>query len=185
MVYLHRLYTRSGDAGDTGLGDGRRISKTSQSIVAMAAVDETNAAIGLAASQVSGSSLREMLEGLQQDLFEIGAEFALPDEPARITAARVVSLENEIDQATAARPPLNSFILPGGKPVAAALHMARTIARRAEIETLKLAESEPVNQQTRIYLNRLSDLLFALARLATRPEDERLWLPNEPRTEPD
>ena len=180
MVYLHRLYTRSGDAGETGLGDGTRVSKTSPRIVAMAAIDEVNAAVGVAAAGSSDQSLGATLAALQNDLFEIGAEICLPEAPPRITLERITSIEERIDAATAQRPPLTSFILPGGTPTAAALHLARTIARRAEIEILRLAETETINPQTTIYLNRLSDLLFALARLANPAGDvEPQWKPSE------
>lgn len=178
MVYLNRLYTRSGDGGDTALGNGQRVSKTSQRIVAMAAVDETNAAIGLALSGVSDASLAQQLQVVQNDLFELGAELCLPDAPPRLRAPRIVELEQLIDAATDQRPPLTSFILPGGSPTSAALHLARTIARRAEIEVLRLGETEPLNAQLTIYLNRLSDLLFALARLANPPDQpEPQWTP--------
>ena len=179
MVHLHRIYTRSGDAGETGLGNGTRVSKTSPRIVAMAAIDEANATIGVAAAGSSDPSLNTTLAALQNDLFEIGAEICLPEAPPRINPEHIALIEEQIDAATARRPPLRSFILPGGTPTAAALHLARTITRRAEIETLRLAATEPINPQTAIYLNRLSDLLFALARFAN-PADgvEPQWKPS-------
>ena len=176
MVYLNRLYTRAGDAGETSLGDGTRVSKTSRRIVAMAALDEVNAAIGAARAASGDAGMKDALGQIQNDLFEIGAELCLPGEPPRITAGWVAYLESRIDDAVSQRPPLTSFILPGGTPMAAALHLARTIARRAEIETLRLAEDEPVNPHTLVYLNRLSDLLFAWARLANPSDDpEPQW----------
>ena len=180
MVYLNRLYTRSGDGGETALGNGQRVRKTNQRIVAMAAVDETNAAIGLALSGVSDRHPAQQLQLLQNDLFELGAELCLPDAPPRVRAPRISQLEELIDAATEQRPPLTSFILPGGSPTSAALHLARTIARRAEIEVLRLGESEPLNAQLTIYLNRLSDLLFALARLANPADQpEPQWTPGQ------
>lgn len=170
MVYLDRLYTRSGDAGETGLGDGTRVRKTHTRIVALGSIDELNAALGVALTTNLSAPVREALTGLQNELFDLGADVAVPlDDRSpprlRITPDRVAELERRIDAATARLEPLTSFILPGGSPGAAALHLARTICRRAEVDVLRLAESETINVQAAIYLNRLSDLLFALARL--------------------
>lgn len=170
MVYLDRLYTRSGDAGETGLGDGTRVPKTHPRIVALGAIDELNASLGVVLAAELSAPVREALTGLQNELFDLGADVAVPlddhDPPRlRIIPDRVAELERRIDAATARLEPLTSFVLPGGSPGAAALHLARTICRRAEVDLLRLAERETINIQAAVYLNRLSDLLFSLARL--------------------
>lgn len=186
MVHLRQLYTRSGDAGETGLGDGTRIAKTHPRIVALAAVDELNAALGTLFALGPIARIRESLAGVQNTLFDLGADLSVPlsdtgSSRLRMTAEHVAELEHQIDAVTADLTPLTSFILPGGTPAAAALHLARTICRRAEIETLRLADAEPVNPQATIYLNRLSDLLFALARLANDGGNaDILWQPGGP-----
>jgi len=182
MVYLDRLYTRSGDGGETGLGDGSRVRKTHPRVVALGAVDELNAALGVVLAGPMGDDVREALAGVQNDLFDLGADLAVPmgdgADRLRVATGRVADLERRIDAATARLEPLRSFILPGGSPAAAALHLARAVCRRAEIEVLRLAESEPLNPQVVIYLNRLSDLLFALARLANDGgRSDVLWKP--------
>lgn len=184
VVHIHRLYTRSGDAGETGLGDGSRVPKTHPRIAALGAVDELNAALGVAVA--ADPPANTALASVQNTLFDLGAELSLPEagrrpEAARLSAECVTQLERQIDRATERLEPLTSFILPGGTSAAAALHLARAIGRRAEIEVLRLAEIEPLNPQIAIYLNRLSDLLFALARLAN--DDGRsdvLWIPARP-----
>ena len=182
-VYLDRLYTRSGDGGETGLGDGSRVRKTHPRIVALGAVDELNAALGMALAGDPPEPVREAISGLQNDLFDLGADIAVPPADAtpgrmRMTPDRATDLEHRIDAATARLEPLRSFVLPGGTPAAAALHLARTVCRRAEIEALRLLEAEPLNPQVPIYLNRLSDLLFALARLANDgSRADVLWKP--------
>ena len=185
MVYLDRIYTRGGDAGETSLGDGSRIPKTSQRIVAQGAVDELNAAIGLArtlANEPIGNSLAET----QNTLFDLGADLSVPhsDESEsprlRILPEQVQALESAIDSFTEQLEPLTSFVLPGGSPSAAALHHARTVCRRAEIEVLRLAESQNINDQVLAYLNRLSDFLFVVARAANdNGNNDILWIPGE------
>jgi cob(I)alamin adenosyltransferase len=183
MVYLDRLYTRSGDSGETSLADGSRVPKTHPRIVALGAIDELNAALGVALAANLAPTIVAALDGLQNDLFDLGAELAVPladdDQPRlRRSAERVTDLERRIDAATAALTPLRSFILPGGRPGAAALHLARAICRRAEIETWRLAAIEPINTHVMTYLNRLSDLLFALARRANdEGKADILWTP--------
>ena len=184
-IHLNRLYTRSGDGGTTGLGDGSRVAKTSVRIAAMAAVDETNAVIGFAISlgePPEGSVLRS-LAGVQNRLFDLGAEICFPPgglpDATRFPAEAVTDLERRIDAITAVLAPLTSFILPGGTPLAAALHQARTVCRRAEIELWRLAETESVSAAATGYLNRLSDLLFATARLANDGgRADVLWRPH-------
>ncbi|MBA3315787.1 MAG: cob(I)yrinic acid a,c-diamide adenosyltransferase [Planctomycetota bacterium] len=188
MVYLDRLYTRSGDAGETGLGDGTRIRKTHARIVALGAIDELNATLGLALAGDLAAPVREALTGLQNELFDLGADISVPFDDRnpprlRITPDRVIELERRIDAATARLEPLTSFVMPGGSVGAAALHLARTVCRRAEVDILRLAEAETVNAQAAIYLNRLSDLLFALARLANGGgKNDVLWQPGGERT---
>src|SRR5690606_641236 len=142
MVFLDRLYTRSGDDGQTGLGDGSRVAKIHPRIVALGAVDELNAVLGVSIAGGLPTRVVEALSGVQNDLFDLGADLAVPlSEPSprlRIQPALVQRLEQRIDDATAQLEPLRSFILPGGSPAAAALHLARAVCRRAEIETLRL-----------------------------------------------
>ena len=184
-MQIDRLYTRSGDAGETGLGDGSRVPKTHPRIVALGAVDELNAALGVALASGLPDGVAAALAGVQNDLFDLGADLCVPlaDEAAgpsrlRLNAARTATLEQRIDAVTAHLQPLRSFILPGGTPAAAALHLARTVCRRAELDLLRLAAVEPLNPQLAIYLNRLSDLLFALARLANDGgRADVLWQP--------
>ncbi|HAB13998.1 MAG TPA: cob(I)yrinic acid a,c-diamide adenosyltransferase [Planctomycetaceae bacterium] len=183
MVYLDRIYTRSGDAGETSLGDGSRVPKTSRRIVAYGAVDELNAMIG-AARAATGEEIAANLATIQNDLFDVGADLCVPEadgdgsESLRVTSEQVSWLETTIDTFTDRLEPLTSFVLPGGSPAAAALHQARTVCRRAEIEVLRLTEHETVNNQVVIYLNRLSDLLFVVARSANDDgRDDVLWVP--------
>ena len=185
MVYLDRIYTRGGDAGETSLGDGSRVLKTSPRIVAYGAVDELNATIGIArtlADEDVGKSLTE----IQNTLFDVGADLCVPESSEsessslRVVSEQVSALESTIDTFTERLEPLKSFVLPGGSPAAAALHQARTVCRRSEIEVLRLAETQAVNQQVLVYLNRLSDLLFVLARAANDDgHDDMLWVPGQ------
>jgi len=183
MVYLDRLYTRSGDFGETGLGDGTRVPKTHPRIVALGSIDELNAALGVALATALSAPVREALTGLQNELFDLGADIAVPlndrsPPRLRMTPDRIAELERRIDAATSRLEPLTSFVLPGGSPGASALHLARTICRRAEVDVLRLAESEAINLQAAVYLNRLSDLLFALARLDNDGgKGDVLWQP--------
>lgn len=185
MVRLNRIYTRTGDGGDTGLGDGRRVSKASARIAAIGAVDETNAAIGIARLAAAGPP-DAMLARIQNDLFDLGADLCLPEDGAnpalRIAAAQVARLEQEIDMLNAGLAPLTSFVLPGGAPLAAHLHLARAICRRAEAAMVALAGAEPVNPQALAYINRLSDHLFVLARDANSGgAGDVLWVPGKTR----
>lgn len=189
MVVLDRIYTGGGDGGLTSLGNGQRVSKLHPRIVAGGSIDELNCAVGVAVAAAPESALTPLLRQLQQFLFDLGADLCVPlatthsaasqssaDPPVpagnpdtscpRITAEHVRQLEQLIDQQTAVLQPLRSFILPGGSGLAAALHAARAVCRRAELDCLRLNESESVNQQLLIALNRLSDLLFVLARVA-------------------
>ncbi len=190
MVYLNRIYTKTGDAGETSLGDGTRVAKTDPRIIAYGTVDELNAVTGLALTEIADASTFSLLQTIQNDLFDLGADLCVPltteratdDPPAapslRIANAQVTALETAIDNTTADLQPLTSFILPGGTRAAAHLHHARTVCRRAEIEVRKLADRDPLNPQTVIYLNRLSDLLFVLARAANHNgESDILWQP--------
>jgi cob(I)alamin adenosyltransferase len=182
MVRLTRIYTRGGDRGETSLGDGSRVKKHALRVEAFGTVDEANAAIGLARLEAAGETLL-MLERIQNDLFDLGADLCTPESetrenPAlRIVAAQVERLEREIDQMNAGLKPLDSFILPGGTPLAAALHLARTVTRRAERLVAALADTEPVNPEAFKYLNRLSDHLFVLSRAANAKNGDILWRP--------
>lgn len=188
MVYLNRIYTRSGDDGRTGLGDGARVDKTHPRIVAYGAVDELNAAIGLALSGEMPEAVRELLQRVQNDLFDVGADLCIPESasteqpPLRVTAEQVTRLENRIDELNKPLQPLTSFILPGGSEASARLHAARTVCRRAEIEVRRLNAVEPLNEHVTSYLNRLSDLLFVMARVCNdEGRGDVLWKPGEHR----
>jgi len=167
-----KIYTRTGDAGDTALHGGGRVAKSHARVEAMGGVDELNAALGWAVTQVGASPHRERLQGLQHELFAIGAELATPratgerSRPATpdIGDERVTALEAWIDEMDKDLAALRAFVLPGGAPGAAALHLARTVCRRAERSVVRLAETEEVRPLVVVYLNRLSDLLFTLAR---------------------
>ena len=169
MVRLTRIYTRGGDGGETSLGDGARVPKHTLRVAAYGTVDEANAAIGIARLHADAPA-DEMLGSIQNDLFDLGADLCTPEDgrraagALRIVAAQVERLEHEIDTMNAALRPLDSFILPGGTPAAAYLHLARTIIRRAERLVSELTRSEPVNPEALKYLNRLSDHLFVLGR---------------------
>ncbi len=186
MVYLDRIYTKSGDEGKTSLGDGRRVPKTDSRIVAYGGVDELNSVIGIAVASGVPQTIATRLTHIQNDLFDLGADLCVPETPAagperlRVNAAQVTTLENWIDEATAQLEPLKSFVLPGGALPSAHLHQARTVCRRVEIGVLRLAEVEPINPQTLIYLNRLSDLLFVWARLCNDGgKNDVLWTPGK------
>ncbi len=170
MVKLDRIYTRGGDAGETSLGDGKRVAKHALRIAALGDVDEANASIGLARAMLAGGALDAALGRVQNELFDLGADLCVPEGAQgvrlRVTAAQVARLEAEIDAQTATLAPLDSFILPGGSEAAARLHLARTVVRRAERAASALAATAPLNAQALAYLNRLSDLLFVLARQA-------------------
>jgi cob(I)alamin adenosyltransferase len=187
MVKLTRIYTRGGDKGKTSLGDGSRVPKQSLRVEAFGTVDEANAAIGLARLHISGDE-NAMLARIQNDLFDLGADLCTPESGTRaagalrIVAAQVKRLETEIDAMNAALAPLNSFVLPGGTPAAAFLHLARTVTRRAERLVCALAAAETVNPEAIKYLNRLSDHLFVLGRrLNGNGAQDVLWQPGATR----
>jgi cob(I)alamin adenosyltransferase len=189
MVRLTRIYTRGGDRGETSLGDGSRVAKHALRVEAFGTVDEANAAIGLARLHVAGDPAADpeadaMLARIQNDLFDLGADLCTPEGGSRaagalrIVAAQVERLEREIDAINAALRPLDSFILPGGTPAAAHLHLARTVTRRAERLVCALAAAETVNPEAAKYLNRLSDHLFVLGRrLNDNGARDVLWRP--------
>lgn len=188
MVRLNRIYTRTGDDGTTGLVDGSRLPKDDPRMVAIGEVDELNSLIGLAVAAMSGGEAR-MLQAIQNDLFDLGADLATPGEDfapsemvLRIIPAQVVLLERAIDKLNAQLSPLRSFILPGGTEAAARVHVARAAARRAERAGISAARAAPINPAALAYLNRLSDLLFVLARaLNNNGADDILWVPGAQR----
>lgn len=173
LVTLNRIYTRTGDAGRTRLATGEQVSKADLRVEAYGGVDETNACVGLARLHTTGE-LDAALARIQNELFDLGADLATPPKPdeaagtvLRVSVAQVARLETEIDRLNAELPELKSFVLPGGTPAAAALHLARTVCRRAERTTVRLVEArEPVSGPAMQYLNRLSDWLFVAARYA-------------------
>jgi cob(I)alamin adenosyltransferase len=174
---LSKIYTRTGDDGTTGLGDGSRTSKTSARVEAYGTVDEANSSIGVVLSHESVSEpIRTALIDVQHDLFELGGELCIPGHAA-IFEAHIEKLEATLDRFNEDLPPLKDFILPGGSPAAAACHLARTIVRRAERRSAALAAEEKLRPHALRYLNRLSDLLFVFARVLSRLEDgeEVLW----------
>ncbi|MFP5330295.1 MAG: cob(I)yrinic acid a,c-diamide adenosyltransferase [Alphaproteobacteria bacterium] len=181
MVKLNRIYTRTGDGGTAGLVDGSRVSKASPRMGAIGDVDEANAAIGMAIALLKDDSVAEQLRRIQNELFDLGADIATPGDvegALRIVASQVERLEEGIDTLNARLEPLRSFILPGGPPEVAALHLARTVVRRAERSAVALSEKEQVNAQALAYLNRLSDFLFVAARyVATESGGDLLWRP--------
>ncbi len=173
---LSKIYTRTGDTGTTGLGDGSRIGKNSQRIAALGDIDETNSVIGLLLSEALPSDVSALLTGVQHDLFDLGGELSIPG-AKMLDENSATRLESAIDRYNETLGPLKEFILPGGIRAAALAHLARTVCRRAERAIVTLAESEPVSPAGRQYLNRLSDLMFVLARHLNR-EAERsdvLW----------
>lgn len=182
MVRLTRIYTRGGDKGETSLGDGARVAKHDPRVAAYGTVDEANAAIGAARLHTQGEA-DAMLARIQNDLFDLGADLCRPaaaseDGQLRVVQSQVERLEREIDAMNAKLTPLESFVLPGGTPAAAQLHVARTVVRRAERLTTALALAAAVNPQVIAYLNRLSDHLFVLARhLNDNGARDVLWTP--------
>jgi cob(I)alamin adenosyltransferase len=197
MVKLNKIYTRTGDAGSTGLGDGQRRSKDDARVAAYGAVDEANSAIGVARVATAGardadlSAIDRVLARVQNDLFDLGADLCMPGEkdidnakakrsPLRVAPSQVDALERAIDELNDDLQPLNSFVLPGGSPAAAALHLARAICRRAERDIVALSriDGEDVGEAALAYINRLSDYLFVAARYANRRgETDVLWIP--------
>ncbi|MEM9206778.1 MAG: cob(I)yrinic acid a,c-diamide adenosyltransferase [Pseudomonadota bacterium] len=190
MVVLNKIYTKTGDDGTTALGTGERVAKSSVRVTAYGTVDETNSHIGVArlyAADPDLADLNEMLGRIQNDLFDLGADLCTPDtgqdlgyEPLRIVEAQVKRIESEIDTLNADLETLRSFVLPGGTAVAAHLHVARTVARRAERLMVELAtdETEPVSKPAMTYVNRLSDFLFVASRYANaKSTGDVLWVP--------
>ncbi len=185
MVYLNRIYTKSGDGGQTGLGDGTRVPKTHVRIAAYGGTDELNSVIGVVLTTTLPDEVRRQLTLIQNDLFDLGGDLCVPEsdkplgyEPLRVTTAQVEQLEHWIDSHNDKLQPLASFILPGGSPAAAQLHVARTVCRRVEVGVVALAETETINSHVAIYLNRLSDLLFVLAQVCNNHgADNVLWVP--------
>ena len=186
MVILNKIYTKTGDSGETALGNGARVAKFSLRVEAYGTVDELNSHVGVSRLHAEGK-MDEALMGIQNDLFDLGADLCRPnfekdkDEeypPLRIVPAQVSRLENEIDQMNEDLEPLKSFILPGGSTLAAHLHVCRTVARRAERLSFELATMEEINPSSIKFLNRLSDWFFVAARLANNNGlDDVLWVP--------
>jgi cob(I)alamin adenosyltransferase len=193
MVVLNRIYTKTGDAGTTALGSGERVPKTSPRIAAYGTVDETNATIGMVRLHLNGTNpdVDAMMLRIQNDLFDLGADLCVPDrgtplpyEPLRMSDAQVLRLEGEIDLMNGELKPLNSFVLPGGTPAAAALHVARTVSRRAERKIVELSvdPAEPVSTAALRYINRLSDHLFVASRYVNdKGHGDVLWVPGKNR----
>jgi cob(I)alamin adenosyltransferase len=189
LVKLNKIYTRTGDSGETGLADGSRIAKEHPLSQAIGDVDEVNSAIGVALLHIEDADARSMLGAVQNELFDLGADLATPAEDftpnemtLRVVQEQIDRLEREIDRMNAQLEPLTSFILPGGGAGAAHLHLARTIVRRAERSTVAASRHVPLNPLARIYLNRLSDHLFVLARrIAAGSGGDILWQPGATR----
>lgn len=182
---LSKIYTRTGDAGTTGLGDGTRVPKDALRVAVMGECDELNATIGMILALPVRDPIREVLVEVQHRLFDLGGELCMPGY-ASLTAGDVTQLETDLDGFNAELPPLKEFILPGGGPAAAVCHLARTVCRRAERHMVTLARSEAVNAHGPAYLNRLSDLLFVLGRVLARDEggSEVLWRNDRGRRRP-
>ena len=187
MVNLTRIYTKTGDDGTTSLGDMSRTSKNDPRLEAYATVDEANSSIGvvLAMGDIKDESIKKLLIRIQNDLFDVGADLCTPvvdnpaSEPLRVLESQIDYLENQIDHYNESLQPLRSFVLPSGTPAAALMHVARTVTRRAERTTWQAihAFGGGVNPITAKYLNRLSDLLFVLARFVNKDEGDQLWVP--------
>ena len=186
MVVLSKIYTKTGDAGETALGNGARVAKHSMRVNAYGTVDETNATVGMARQHSTGD-IDAALARIQNDLFDLGADLCRPDMerdheagyvPLRILERQVLRLETEIDAMNVRLQPLRSFILPGGSALAAHLHVCRTVSRRAERLTVELATMEAINTEAVKYLNRLSDWFFVAGRIANNDgKDDVLWVP--------
>jgi len=183
-VRLTKIYTRAGDTGETSLGDGTRVSKLDPRVAATGVVDELNAQLGLVLAVPASdlpSGIREPLERIQNDLFDLGADLAVPfgeeGDRLRIEQGAIDELERLCDRFNADLPELKSFVVPGGSDSAARLHVARTVCRRAELTVLDAAEKVRIDPLAAVYLNRLSDLLFILARSANAGREEPLWKP--------
>ncbi|NLS25287.1 Corrinoid adenosyltransferase [Sphingomonas sp. S2M10] len=188
MVKLNKIYTRTGDAGTTGLADGSRVSKASARMETIGDVDEANSAIGVARTTLAaGDPLDATLARIQNDLFDLGADLATPGDPEgalRITPEQIAWLEAAIDALNDDLQPLNSFVLPGGSPAAAAIHLARAITRRAERAAVAANDQGTLSSNALIYLNRLSDFLFVAARtMNQKGATDVLWVPGGPRNQ--
>lgn len=189
MVKLNKIYTRTGDSGETGLGDGSRVEKHSARVSAYGDVDEANAVIGIVLAAIADADdphkLGPILLRIQNDLFDVGADLCVPESPdeqpdaaLRVTEAQATALELDIDRLNAKLSPLTSFVLPSGSVLAAHLHHARTVTRRAERTIAALSDAETVNPDALKYMNRLSDLLFVMARVANNVgQNDVLWTP--------
>jgi cob(I)alamin adenosyltransferase len=190
-VRLTKIYTRGGDRGETSLGDGSRVSKLDPRIAAYGAVDELNSWLGVVLADEPPPHFRALLERIQNELFDVGADLSVPfaagDDRLRVAQSQVDALERECDEWNAPLPELKSFVLPGGTALAARLHVARAVCRRAERDALRAAQEVEVDPLAVVYLNRLSDLLFILARAANAAAGARepLWSPGGSRGEPD
>ena len=191
VVRLDRIYTRGGDLGETSLGDGHRVAKHNARVAAYGTVDELNAALGVARLHSADVVWDAWLVRIQNDLFDVGADLCVPPPPEddqkhrsrlRVSPDQVQWLEDCIDEVNASLPPLISFVVPGGTPLSAHLHVARTICRRAERDAVALAATEPMTPEVITYLNRLSDLLFVLGRAANGDGGETTWKPGASRT---
>ena len=181
---LDKIYTRTGDEGKTSLGDGARLPKFHLRVTAYGSIDEANSVVGVANLHVDDREVLALLRHIQNDLFDVGADLCRPERPAagaaplRITDEQVAWLENQIDRFNADIEPLTTFVLPGGSPASAYLHLARTVTRRAERDVVRLAAEEAVNPAVLRYVNRLSDLLFVLARfLNDKGKNDVRWQP--------
>ena len=188
MVFLSRIYTKAGDTGETGLGDGVRVPKDHPRVAAYGEVDELNSVLGLLAAYCPEAPEKELLRTIQNELFDVGADLCVPPAPGekpahalRIVEGQYLRLERAIDRMNGHLEPLASFILPGGSPAAAWLHLARTVCRRAERSLVTLMQTEVVNKHALIYLNRLSDFLFVLGRVANTSGGDVLWVPGKSR----
>ncbi len=187
MVYLNKIYTKSGDHGQTGLGNGERVPKTDSRIAAYGAVDELNSLLGICLAGELPAEFSPILKTIQNDLFDLGADLCVPEAEEskdanppvlRVTAEQVSRLEEEIDRFNDRLEPLTSFVLPGGSAAAARLHLARAVCRRVELGVYHLMERDDINPHVAIYLNRLSDLLFVLARVSNEEgRADVLWIP--------
>jgi len=179
-VRLTRIYTRGGDRGETSLGDGSRVPKLDCRIAAFGTVDELNSLLGLALAAEPDDDTQGVVERVQNELFDVGADISVPlgrEDRLRVTQAQIDALEADCDRVNAELPELKSFVLPGGSEAAARLHVARAFCRRAERDVLDAAEQVELNPLVAVYLNRLSDLLFILARTANSGGHEPLWKP--------
>lgn len=185
MVHLSRIYTKFGDGGETCLGDGKTVAKDHIRVEAYGSVDELNSVLGLILANTDAGESKDLLLGIQNDLFDVGGDLCIPEDPRqeegsclRVKPQQVEKLEKAIDHLNQRLKPLNSFILPGGSPLAAWCHLARTVCRRAERTVVTLANEEAINKNVIIYLNRLSDLLFVMARIHNSDGlNDVLWKP--------